>query len=270
MEKAEFIDTTGHRAEEVVQHFHRGMHFVEELLRENERLRYKLIHLNQEMAEISEGNGSAVVDVENELSRLRALRRLIQGQFEQMKKENQDFRQRYLELEKQNESFMNLFVSSCQIHLSLDEEYILQTMQEIVLHLVGAEVFSVWMVDQATGEPEIIASTDECGQFEGRFPGLDREMLRDLAAGKVSYFSYEGKTAKKPGDPLACIPLMMEGGTIGAIVIYKLLVQKNGFTTLDHELLDLLANQAVTALVGARCYAKAECSMKFLEPESHS
>ena len=172
MGNAGFIDTTK-KAEDVAQHYGKGMHFVEELLRENERLRYKLIHLNQEMADISDGNGSSVMEMEDELSRLRALREMIQGQFENMKKENLDFRQRYTELEKQNENFMNLFVSSCQIHSSLDEEYILLTMQDIVLHMVGAEVFSVWMVDQDGGSLEILASTDECGQFEGRFPVLD-------------------------------------------------------------------------------------------------
>jgi hypothetical protein len=269
MSNTGFIDTTN-KAEEVAQHYGKGMHFVEELLRENERLRYKLIHLSQEMADISDDNGSSVTEMEDELSRLRALREMIQGQFETMKKENNDFRQRYTELEKQNENFMNLFVSSCQIHSSLDEEYILMTMQEIVLHMVGAEVFSIWMVDPDNGSFAINASTDECDQFEGKFPGLDKEMLNNLAAGKVSYFSYEGKSAKQRMDPLACIPLLMEGRTIGAIVIYKLLVQKNGFTSLDHELLDLLANQAVSALVGARCYARSDCSPRFLEIDSQA
>jgi hypothetical protein len=195
---------------------------------------------------------------------------MIQTQFEGMKKENQDFRSRYDTLEKQNESFMNLFVSSCQIHSSLDEEYILLTMQEIVLHMVGAEVFSIWMVDQATGNMEIIAETDECAQFAGAFPKLENGLIRKLATGQVSYFSGDGQSSKSPEDPLACIPLMMEGKTIGAIVIYKLLTQKSGFTSLDHELLDLLATQAVTALVGARCYNKSDCEMRFLEPGTAS
>ncbi len=270
MSTAEFIDTTNTKAEEVVQHFSSGMHFVDELLRENERLRYKLIHLNQEMADLSDKEGSPVMNVEEELNRLRTLRKMIQTQFEGMKKENQDFRSRYDTLEKQNESFMNLFVSSCQIHSSLDEEYILLTMQEIALHMVGAEVFSIWMVDQATGNMEIIAETDECDQFAGVFPKLENGLMRKLATGQVSYFSNDGKSTKSPEDPLACIPLMMEGKTIGAIVIYKLLMQKNGFTSLDHELLDLLTTQAVTALVGARCYNKLDCELRFLEPGTAS
>lgn len=263
MGKQEFIDTTN-KAEEVAQHYNKGMHFVEELLRENERLRYKLIHISQELVDISDGESSPVMEVEEELSKLRAMREVIKNQFEEMKKENQEFRQRYTMLEKQNESFMNLFVSSCQIHASLDEEYILLTIQEIVLHMVGAEVFSLWMVDQESGSFEILASTDECGQFQGQFPALDDEILKNLSAGKVSYFSYEGKDAKKTSDPLACIPLLMDGRTIGAIVIYKLLVQKSCFTSLDHELLDLLATQAVSALVGAKCYARTDRDLRFL------
>ena len=267
MNNTGFIDTTN-KAEDVAQHFNKGMRFVEELLRENERLRYKLIHVNQEMTEASNGGELSTPDMQDELSKLRAMKEMINSQFEEMKRENQEFRQRYTTLEKQNETFMNLFVSSCQIHSSLDEEYILLTMQEIVLHMVGAEVFSLWMVDQDTGVLEILASTDECGQFNGGFPDLDKEILNSLAAGKVSYFSYEGKEEKQDSDPLACIPLLMEGRTIGALVIYKLLVQKHGFTHLDHELLDLLATQAVTALVGARCFARSECGPRYLEPDS--
>ncbi len=270
MSKVEFIDTTNSKAEDVVQHFSKGMHFVEELLRENERLRYKLIHLNQEMADLNDQGDEPVMDMEEELARLRSLRKMIQTQFENLNKENQDFRSRYQTLEEQNESFMNLFVSSCQIHSSLDEEYILQTIQEITLHMVGAEVFSIWMVNQTSGKMEIVAVTDECDQFGGSFPELEDGLVNKLATGQVSYFSDDGKGSKSPEDPLACIPLMMEGKTIGAIVIYKLLVQKSGFTSLDHELLDLLATQAVTALVGARCYRKSDCELRFLKPGSAS
>jgi len=110
------------KAEDVAHHYPKGMHFVEELLRENERLRYKLIHLNQEMANLSDGDVSEV----------------------------------------------------------LDEENILLTMQEILLHLVGAEVFSIWMVDQAGGSFDITASTDESDLFNGDMPGLEDSMLRRL------------------------------------------------------------------------------------------
>jgi len=264
MDRAEFIDTTN-KAEEVVQHFSKGMQFVEELLRENERLRYKLIHLNQEMADLSDRDKLPVMEMEDELARLRSLREMIQSQFESMNKENSEFRTRYDELEKQNEIFMNLFVSSCQIHSSLDEEEILQSMQEIILHMVGAEVFSIWMVDQETGDFEIIASMDEGDLFRNGFPILDDISLNKLAAGQATYYSYDGRKSKKIEEPLACIPLVLDGKTIGAIIIYKLLVQKNGFTPLDHEILDLLTNQVLTCMVGARCYKSSKCELLFLE-----
>jgi hypothetical protein len=265
MEKAEFIDTTS-KAEDVVQRFSKGMHFIEELLRENERLRYKLIHLNQKMANLSDDKNSPVMEMEDELLRLRALREMIQNQFINMEKENTEFRTRFSELEKQNETFMNLFVSSCQLHSTLDEESILLSIQEIVLHMVGAEVFSIWMVNQTTGDFEIIAATDEGDYFKGKFPAIDENTISKLAAGQASYFSYDGKQPEEIGEALACIPLIMEGRTIGAIIIYKLLVQKSGFTSLDHEILDLLTNQAVTCLVGARLYSRSGSEPLYLEP----
>jgi hypothetical protein len=245
------------------------MHFIEELLRENERLRYKLIHLNQEVADLSDLKSAPVMEMEDELARLRSLREMIQNQFMDMERENSEFRARYAELEKQNETFMNLFVSSCQLHSTLDEEAILQSMQEIVLHMVGAEIFSIWMVNQNTGNLEIIAATDESDHFKGKFPALDENTIGKLAAGQASYYSYDGKKPENIEEALACIPLIMEGRTIGAIIIYKLLVQKSGFTSLDHEILDLLTNQAVTCLVGARSYSKSGCEPLFLEPSEN-
>ena len=48
------LSGTNSRAEDIARHLSRGMQFVEELLKENERLRYKLLHASQEMAEMTE------------------------------------------------------------------------------------------------------------------------------------------------------------------------------------------------------------------------
>ena len=39
---------------------------------------------------------------------------------------------------------------------------------------------------------------------------------------------------------MVCIPLVIESRAIGAIGIFKLLQQKDGFSPLDHELFNLL------------------------------
>jgi GAF domain-containing protein len=45
---------------------------------------------------------------------------------------------------------------------------------------------------------------------------------------------------------------------VGAIVIYKLLQQKDGFTALDDELFTLLAGHAATAIFASRLYSQSE------------
>ena len=61
----------------------------------------------------------------------------------------------------------------------------------------------------------------------------------------------------KPGDPVSCIPLKLEERPVGVLAIYKLLEQKDGFTSLDQEILGLLAAQAAATLIGARTFTRA-------------
>jgi GAF domain-containing protein len=49
---------------------------------------------------------------------------------------------------------------------------------------------------------------------------------------------------------------------IGVISIYRLLRQKDGFTSIDFKLFDLLAGHAATALYSSRLYALSERKLK--------
>ncbi len=259
------LSGTHNWAEDITQHLSRGFEFVEELLKENERLRYKLLHASQEMAGLTDGAKEHELGPGEEVTHLKQLRQMIQSQFDQLRRENEDFERRFEELEKQNENFLNLFVSSCQLHSTLDENHVVMSMQEILLNLVGAEVFGIWMMDQDKDSLVMISLADEAGIFNGSNPELSEETVSKLASGQTSYFAYEGKGEKNPDDPLACIPMMVDGKAVGALVIYKLLVQKDGFTSLDFELMALLATQAVTALVGARLFQRSGHTLAWLE-----
>jgi len=138
-------------------------------------------------------------------------------------------------------------------------------MHEILLNLIGAEVFGIWMMDQDKDSLVMLSLTDEVGIFNGANPELSEETVSKLASGQTSYFAYEGQNEKNPDDPLACIPMMMDGKAIGALVIYKLLIQKDGFTSMDFELMELLATQAVTALIGARLFQRSGHTLVWLK-----
>ncbi len=64
---------------------------------------------------------------------------------------------------------------------------------------------------------------------------------------------------------MVCIPLRIEERPIGAIAIYRLLQQKDGFTPLDHELFTLLAGHAATAIFAARLYGQSERKLNTIQ-----
>ena len=61
------------------------------------------------------------------------------------------------------------------------------------------------------------------------------------------------------------IPLRVEDEPVGAIVIYRLLEQKDGFSPLDNELFKLLAEHAATAVLSSRLYGQSERKLSTIQ-----
>jgi GAF domain-containing protein len=49
--------------------------------------------------------------------------------------------------------------------------------------------------------------------------------------------------------PSACVPLVVDGRTVGVLALFRLLAHKSGFEEVDYALLELLSQQAGVALV---------------------
>ena len=59
--------------------------------------------------------------------------------------------------------------------------------------------------------------------------------------------------------------LHVEDRSIGAIVIYALLQQKDGFSALDYELFTLLAGHAATAIFASQLYSQSERKLNTIQ-----
>jgi len=247
--------------DEVLRTLSHGRRFVEEILRENERLRYKLLHLEQEFSRL-QGGGTPAVDLAEENQRLRDQLDQISSRFDTLARENEDFLERYQDVEKQNENLLNLYVSGFQLHSTLRQESVLAVIHEILLNLVGAEIFAIWMVDPASGRLDLLSCIDEEGVLPQPLPSPPGVVLEELAGGR-HWIPGEGDGVPHTGsDPLLCVPLQMEGLTLGVLCIYKLLQQKKGINSLDQELLGLLAAQSAAALIGSRLFTSAGRELK--------
>src|SRR4249920_2232607 len=150
------------KGQDFFQIFTKAKEFTEELLKENERLRFKVARLESGGgAEAPEGQSSElqqrVRDLEHRLADLTA-------RYKKVEEENKEFADRYIEIEEQNNNLANLYVASYQLHSTLDFKEVVRIVQEIVINLIGAEVFHILMVSEKTGQLEVEAS-------EGQTPG---------------------------------------------------------------------------------------------------
>ena len=254
------------KAEKFLEIFNKGKEFTEELLRENQRLRYRVLSLENEAAS---GPSDEVARLREQLAHLTDENRRIQQRFREVEEENKDFANRYIEIEEQNNNLANLYVASYQLHSTLDFREVIQIVQEIIINLIGAESFAILLLDEKTNELKAIAYEGEDAR-----PGVDtistrlgEGVLGTVAKTGESYYinqDVEG-SAISIDKPLAAVPLKIKEHVIGLIVIYRLLQQKDAFSAVDYELFSLLAAHAATAIFSSKLYSQSERKLNTIQ-----
>src|SRR6476620_4508736 len=120
--------------------FLKAKEFTEELLKENERLRFKVASL-----EAGVGGGSPTA-VDARVRELEQRLQEVETRYRKVEEENKEFADRYIEIEEQNNNLANLYVASYQLHSTLDYREVIRIVQEIVINLIGAEAFHLFIV----------------------------------------------------------------------------------------------------------------------------
>jgi hypothetical protein len=259
-------DDLRERGEEFLQLFRRGADFTRELLRENERLRRELADLCQQQDAAAQSPEDWERLRQELLARIDGLEHecaSAREDLERMEGENRHFAERFLEVEEENNALASLYVAGYQLHSTLDLAEVLKTTIEIAINLVGAEVFAVYLREERTGE--LVAVAAEGAELEAfpRFEVGHGFVGKALAAARTRW---SGATRSEDlGQPIACVPLVVQGEPIGAIVLYGLLEQKDGFTALDRELLGALGAHAATALFAARLHSQSERKLSTIQ-----
>jgi nitrate/nitrite-specific signal transduction histidine kinase len=247
------------RGEEFLQLFKRGAEFTRELLEENERLRRRLMELEARQVDAAcdpHEWDQLRRDLAERIKGLEAQNRSVCDRLRDLEAENRRFAERHAEVEEENNALANLYVASYQLHSTLDIAEVLKIILEIVINLIGADLFAIHLLDESTGRLEVVAAE---GLAPAAFP------VGQLGSGPLGSAVARGETtcsdAGPAGDlerPLVCIPLAVQGRPIGAIAIHRLFQQKDGFSPLDRELFTMLGGHAATAIVAARLYSQSE------------
>lgn len=258
------------RGEAVLAIFHRGAEFTKQILDENTRLRRELSEMQLRHGQAAQSDSewdklrveliSKIEELENQNENILEQLRSVEG-------ENLQFAERYVEVEEENNNLANLYVASYQLHSTLDPSEVVRVILEIVINLIGAEVFGVYVSEEEGDELRPVAAE---GGDVADFPILrvgEGLVGRSVAEGEVQ-LGDPGVSSGAPnrgGEPVVSIPLCVEDKPVGAIVIYKLLQQKDGFSPLDNELFTLLAGHAATAIFASRLYAQSERKLSTIQ-----
>lgn len=255
------------RADEFLQIFKKGAEFTQDLLKENERLRYQVFQLEEALRSGGRPSGPSVEThtLQKRVEELEREKEEILGRIRQIEAENNDFATRYVEIEEENNNLANLYIASYQLHSTLDYQEVLQIITEIIINLIGAEEFAVMLLDEKT---EVLSAVAAEGAALAALPTvrLGEGLIGSIASTGDNYFVEDPASyVHDPLHPMVCIPLKIKDHVIGVIVIYKLLVQKTTFVQVDYELFTLLAGHAATAIFSARLYAQSERKLSTMQ-----
>src|SRR6266508_2082113 len=256
-------DDPHRKGQDFLQIVAKAKEFTEELLKENERLRFKIASL--------ETSGATAGSEERSKELMRRVRELeerlaeVDARYRKVEEENKEFADRYIEIEEQNNNLANLYVASYQLHSTLDYREVIRIVQEIVINLIGAEAFHIFVVSDKTGQLEL--ETSEGASAPVTTIGIGEGPIGRAAKTGENFFAAQvaHKEATPFDQPTAVIPLKIKDSVVGVISINKLLVQKTEFTPTDFELFTLLAGHAATAIFSAKLYSTSARKLTTLQ-----
>lgn len=226
---------------------------AEDALRDNASLRAQIASVDAERQLL----GERLSKLGEYRERQERRRSELETHLKEIEEESRHFSHEYLKVEQQNSNLANLYVASYRLHGTLDQTEIIDAIKEIIANLVGSEEVAIFERD---GDRAVLS-------LVGAF-GVDPKPLREvrIGSGPIGRTAATGQTYIAPSlggedattadDGLtACIPLLLEGRVTGVIAVFRLLSHKSALEAVDHEIFDLLASQAATALYCTRLHA---------------
>ena len=207
--------------------------YVHALLAENERLRAAVVKLESDKRCSDEQCRIATTELET-----------LRNELEEIASQNESHVGRYQQIEIHNSNLANLYVASYQLHTSIDRESVLNVIQDIIANLVGSEEVAVFETGP-TGAFVLSASSGVDAARLTRFTLGEGPIAQRVRSGQI----YVNPEAGAGLDQVtACIPLSIGASLFGAILVFRLLDHKTALQPVDHEIFDLLAVHAATAL----------------------
>lgn len=250
------------KAEDFLKVFRKGEEFTHELLVTNEKLRFKVVQLEEEAKRLKK-NQIAQTDTGKMAETIRQLEKEkeeILNKYKDVEAENKDFASRYVEVEEENNNLANLYVASYQLHSTLDYQEVLRIVLEVLLNLVGADKCAILLREEESPEMTVVAS-EGMHHIDFKKVRIGEGVIGKVGQTGESHFVSDLKNppSSDPLFPIVCIPLKIKEHILGVISVFSLLEQKKEkLNRIDYELFSMLAGHAATAIFSSRLYSQSE------------
>jgi hypothetical protein len=236
----------------------RGEAFIDEILRHNESLRLRVLQLESQLSmdNTPVPPPAAAHELRVVFEQMHREHDDIQRRLDEVASETEAYKERYAQIEEENDRLVNLFVAGHQLYSTLDLSNAVQIIVEILLNFVGAGRFAILILDEPTGELHAI---EAYGVEIEDVPVMSKDQ-EPLASCFLSGKPRVSETLSESWDvnqPRVCIPLKLGREVVGAVTIYSYLVQKKELTPIDHELFALLGDRGGAVLESARLLASS-------------
>lgn len=247
----ETMDLESKREDFVETFFRKGAEFTSSLLaelqsvhEENERLRNDCAELRHHLK-----SEEAIRELLNKIEELEQDKDNLQQHVRTELKTREDYAARYAEVERELDTMANLYVALSQLHSKFKPAEMLGVIEQLLAQFVGAGSFIIYL-RRNNGKLPVLHPVHayHCERVEGPIEWNDGPVGE--AAATQMHFVADPEN-RKPGMPLACIPMVFGTDTVGVISIVKFFEQKSDFEDIDFELFKLLAVHSASAIVAA-------------------
>jgi GAF domain-containing protein len=243
----------------IQQFFRKGAQFTEELLKENERVRDRMVEIEAENRKLRAhlASDEAIRDLLRKIEDLENEKMDLASRSARAEAVQDNFSAQYAEVENELAHFANLYVATSQLHTARSVRGVLRALKELLAQLLGAAAFAVYLLSDDGNDLVAVTSEGVEAEAVARLAVTHGAIGRAFADGEVA-IRFEGEMTEASIDkPVVIIPLHMDGRILGAIAIFGTLPQKTEFVYIDRELFKLLGAQAAPALINARLFTDA-------------
>lgn len=196
-----------------------------------------------------------------ELTALAEAARRARDDADRLAAENRAIVARCLDAEAHNNDLASLYTAGYQLQTALDPDAAIEIIVEIAVNLIGAADFAVCLFEEGSQEFVTVHRQGDTVPTAARRPRRHLWPQEDAAIEmRRTFFATEDQLG-----PLSCTPLYFAERLVGVLSIYRLLSHKEGYTSLDWQIMDLLAAQAAIAITSARARLAMDRKLKTVQ-----